>query len=477
MNFLPALVVYILAMIAIGFHSARKGTGLSHYFVANRDLGLISTASTTTATTVGGSATITSVIMIYNYGLTGIWIDLAGGLGLITLGFVLAGRVRATGVYSLPELVEHFYNREARVTASVLIIAAEIAWIALLMQALKYILSSTTDLNPEDALIVSAFIFIVYTFIGGQYAVAYSDVIQLVIMVVGICFLAGPIALMDAGGLDAITSQGSDKLSFPVSDGQPFKEVFPLFLMIFLPHLVGSDIYSKVLSARTPTIARNGVLIAGVLKIIFGITMVVLAFSAMEIFATSGSDGSPISAGEVLPRLIQDVLPSWVAVLVLIAFAGVMMSSADSCLLTGSTTFANDIFRFFRKEPKDRELVMAARAMVIILGVLGYWIAVEISDIIDTLKLGYTIFSSSLILPVIFGFYKHRFPIPSSAAIAGMIAGGLTSVVWMYLVDDWYPSLVEDIDPMIAGITACAVAIGVVTLIHRIRSSPPQPST
>ena len=72
MDFLPALGVYVILMIAAGIYGARKGTGISHYFVANRDLGLLPTASTITATTVGGSATITSVIMIYTYGLTGV---------------------------------------------------------------------------------------------------------------------------------------------------------------------------------------------------------------------------------------------------------------------------------------------------------------------------------------------------------------------------------------------------------------------
>ena len=248
--------------------------------------------------------------------------------------------------------------------------------------------------------------------------------------------------------------------------------------MIYLPHLVGSDIYSKVLSARDPATARKGMVIAGGIRIMFGITMAVLAFSAMGIFGDNagdagnlddGSTNTGIAPGEVLPRIIGDVLPSWAAVVVLIAFAGVMMSSADSCLLTGGTTFANDIFRFLRKGVDERELLLVARTMVVVLGVIAYVIAVRIADIIDTLKLGYTVFSSSLILPVLLGFTRERFPVPSHAAITGMIAGGVTSLVWMYRAETWCPSCHAALDPMIAGISACAVGILASTMIHHAR--------
>jgi len=465
MLFLAAISIYIVLMAIVGYHGARKGSGLSCFFVADRKLGLLSTASTTAATTIGGSATIVAVTMVYTNGLTGIWIDLAGGLGLIALGLFFARKVRALGVYSLPELVGHFYSRETRITASALIIVAEVAWVALLIQALKFILSVTTELDPDLALMVSALIFITYTFFGGQYAVAYSDVVQLLIMIVGICFIAAPLALSDAGGLDAFTSQSSDKLSFPTSDGMPFKEVFPLFLLMFLPHMVGSDIYSKVLSAKDPNVARNGMIIAGGLKILFGIMMVVIGFAAFSMFPDLESPGA------ALPMVIDEVLPWWAAVIVLVAFTGVMMSSADSCLLTGSTTFTNDIFRFLKKDADEREMVLVARVMVVVLGILAYIIAVRISDILDTLKLGYTVFASSIILPVIMGFVRHRIRIPDFGAILGMIAGGVTSVIWMYGVKEWYPSLFEDIDPIIAGMAACAGAMTVVYL-HSIYARP-----
>ncbi|MCK4615153.1 MAG: sodium:solute symporter family protein [Thermoplasmata archaeon] len=461
MYFLVALTIYIILMLSAGIYGARKGKGLSHFFVADRKLGLISTSSTTAATTIGGSATIVSVAMVYSYGLTGIWIDLAGGLGLIVLGLFLARKVRALGVYSLPELVEHFYNREARVAASALVILAEIAWVALLIQALRFILTATTDLNPEHALLLSAIIFVAYTVLGGQCAVAYSDVIQLLIMIIGIVFIAAPLALMEAGGWDALTSHSSDKLSFPVSDGMPLKDVIPLFLLMFLPHVVGSDIYSKVLSARDPQTAGRAMLIAGGLKILFGVMMVIIGLSALVLFPELDA---PAMA---LPKIIEDVLPWWAAGIVLVAFAGVMMSSADSCLLTGSTTFTNDLYRFAKKGATEKEMVIVARGMVVVLGVLSYLIAVRISDIIDTLRLGYTIFASSIIIPVILGFFKDRLRVPSMGAIAGMVAGGIVSIVWMYGVKEWYPSLFNDIDPIIAGMTACAGALFITTVCHR----------
>ncbi len=337
----------------------------------------------------------------------------------------------------------------------------EIAWVALLIQALRFVLSEAADIDPSTALMLSAAIFVLYTFLGGQYAVAYSDVVQLALMIVGIVFIAAPLALMEAGGFSALASLPGDRLSFPASNGLPLKDVIPLFLLMFLPHMVGSDIYSKVLSAKDGKTASRGMVIAGSLKILFGIMMVIIGLSALVIFPDLDS------GGEVLPKIIGEVLPWWAAVLVLIALTGVMMSSADSCLLTGATTFTNDLYRFFRKGPGDRELMIAARLTVLGLGVLAYFIALRSSGIIETLKLGYTLFASSIILPVIAGFADRRAWITEAGALMGMTSGGVVSLLWLYGVKVWNPDIFLALDPVLAGMAACAIAMFSISFLQR----------
>src|SRR6266487_4965218 len=114
------LVAYLASVLAIGiFQRKRAGRDEASYFVAGRSLntfwGFIGLASLTT----GGSTTIALAAFVYIHGLAGLWLDLAGALGLLTLGLFLARRIRREGAVTLPEIIGRYYGPGARLAAAI----------------------------------------------------------------------------------------------------------------------------------------------------------------------------------------------------------------------------------------------------------------------------------------------------------------------------------------------------------------------
>ena len=142
------LALYFAVFFLIGVLTHRYSKTESDFFLADHRLGLLTTTSSLTATGIGGSATVASLLYVYRYGFSVIWMNLVAGLGLLLLGFFYASRIRALNVYSLPEVAGKLYNEKARLAASLISLIVQIAWLALLVQATALVLSAVIEMNP-----------------------------------------------------------------------------------------------------------------------------------------------------------------------------------------------------------------------------------------------------------------------------------------------------------------------------------------
>lgn len=410
------IAAYLIVLIFIGIYSRKRCKNPASFFVADRRLGLLSLSFTLSATVIGSSAVIIAGIYVLNYGLAGLWIDLSGGLGLILLALFLARKVRAMAFYTLPQIVEGMYGRRVAFIASIFVIFAEVAWLALIMQSTQAVLSTFLPLAPKLLLLIVTGIFILYTYLGGQYAVAYSDIFQFAIMIGGICFLAAPLAYYYSGGLSTLPQQ---LLSFPTSPKFGVLDLLSIFFMIGLSHIVGSDIYAKILSAKSERTASKGAFLAGLFKIVFGIAIAIIALSALKITLHLKSPES------LIPEMIFKVVPFPLDALVIVALLATLMSSADSILLTASTVFSNDILRPI----DDRRLLQGGQISVLVFGGISLIIALYSPGLIYTFRLGYSVFVAGLIIPIICGFYQKQLKVNSAGAVASMIGGGSITLI------------------------------------------------
>lgn len=447
------LFAYLCAVLSIGFlYRRRSGRDETSFFVADRSLstfwGFLGLASLTT----GGSTTIVLASLVYAHGISGLWLDLAGALGLVLLGLFLAARVRREAAVTLPEIVGRYYGPGARRAAAALVLVSEIVWFALLVGATQMVLTAALDVPPLPALIASTAVFVTYTALGGQFAVARTDLVQYGIMLAAIPGVALYFALTRANGLHGLPPAA---WSFPVSDTVSPGDVAALLVLVGLPHLVGSDVYGKLLSCRDERTARRAALLAAGSKVVFGFSVAAIALAARKALPSMPSS-------EALPAAILGFAPPAAAALVLVALVATMQTSADVVLLSACAVSVRDLAPALL----GRSLgVAAARALAPVYGALGLLVALALkSNVLETLKLGYSIFAAGIILPVLAALLLPRATVPARGAIVAMIAGGAVAAAGRLI-----PGLARGVDPVLLG-TAVNLAILLTSAVSTLRS-------
>ena len=401
-------------MLAVTLVSWRLQRGLTRdartFYVAQGRLSAFTTACSLTATSVGGSSTVITAALVHRHGLAGVWMDLAGCLGYLALGLWLARPIRETGVCSMAELAGLRHGEAVRRAVAALVVLVELAWLALLVKSLAAMLAPVAPtVAPWQLMAGATAVVVLYTLAGGQLAVSYTDVAQMVVMAVGLCVLAPMAAGSAVGG----ASLGALRWDFPVSETFGWSSVASFLVLTGLPHTVGSDIYAKVLSARDGEAARRGALMAAAAKAAFALAIAFLALCGTHLL------GQLDTAEHLLGAVVHRTLPTHVSAVVLLAMVATLMSSADQVLLSAVTMVGNDLL-------PGRG---TARWSAVVFGVLAFGVAWRFPTVIDLMKVAYTVFAAGLALPVLAsvpaGLRLPRWSVLAAMAGGGAVGGGL----------------------------------------------------
>ena len=214
---LMIIAAYFLGMLIVGVVSRRRAREADDFFVAGRRGSSWLITGSLLATIVGGSATVGMAGLGFTQGLTGAWWLLVGSIGLAVLGFLWAGKVRQYGLYTLPELVGKQYDRRMALAASILIVVAWIGIVAGQIIASGKIMSVLGVGDPLLWMVIFTIVFVVYTILGGQYAVIRTDSVQTIIIFAGI-FGGLALLLSHLGGLGGLkASLPRSSLPFPLA--------------------------------------------------------------------------------------------------------------------------------------------------------------------------------------------------------------------------------------------------------------------
>lgn len=406
---LPWLLTgYLALLLGVTIWSRRRRgggpAGGRDYFVAGGRLSAFTVGCSLVATSVGGSSTVLTAALVYRHGLAGLWMDIAGALGFALLGLLVAGPVRQSGACSIAELSGRRFGEGVRRAVAVTVVLAELGWLALLSRATAAVLSPTLPGVPELALLAGAVTLVVlYTLLGGQFAVAYTDIAQVGVMGLGLGVLA------PLGVLSALNRRGLSlpPLRFPLAPSFGPARVGAFLVLAGLPHLVGSDIYAKVLSARDAGAARRGALLAAGAKLLFA--------GAIGLTALAGSALHPgLSRPDfLLGAVVRDNLAGPASALVTLALVSSMMSSADQVLLSAVTMVAHDL------RPGRAMVPLSALGS----GALALLLAAAAPSVVDIMKVAYTVFAAGLALPVLAGVFP-ALGVPRRAVLAAIVLGG-----------------------------------------------------
>ncbi|TMW70655.1 sodium/pantothenate symporter [Alteribacter natronophilus] len=438
-----SLAAFLVLIFAIGIWSSRnvnrKGSGfLQEYFLGSRELGGFILAMTMIATYGSASSFIGGPGVAYTEGLGWVLLAMAqvatGYFVLMVLGKKFAIMARKYNAVTLVDFLKHRYNSKAVVLFSAFsIIIFLFSAMAAQWVGGARLIESLTGLTYTSALFIFAVAVLIYVILGGFRAVVVTDTVQGVVMVFGtLVILIGTII---AGG--GITNIMNDLMAENPNLVTPFGaegNLTPAYVSSFWI-LVGVGVVAlpqvtvRAMSYRNSQ-AMHRALIVGTIVVGF----IMLGMHLIGVFARPILPG--VETGDhVMPMIAMEVLPAWVAGIVLAAPLAAIMSTVDSLLLIVSSAVVRDVYmNYIKPDATVKRVKQVSFGVTAVLGVLVFALALSPPDLLIWLNLfAFGGLEAAFIWPVIFGLYWNR--ANKYGAILSMAAGVLSYVV----IHQFYP--------------------------------------
>jgi len=419
-NALDYLVVgfYFAAMIGAGYWGMARARSAEDYLVAGRRLGPFMYVGTLSAVVLGGASTIGSVSLGYQYGVSGMWLVFMIGFGIIALGLLLSTRLSRLGVFTVAEMLELRYGAASRLIGAIIVSAYALMIAVTSTIAIGTVFDAVLGLRPTAAILLAGGIVVFYSVVGGMWSITLTDILQFCVMTVGIFLILLPLALSGAGGLSAMREELPSSFFDIISIGG--STVFTYFLLFFLGLMIGQDIWQRVFTARSASVARWGSVAAGVYCLLYGLAGAIIGTAARIVVPGLAVPDNAFA------EVAREVLPTGLLGLVLAAALAAVMSTSSAGLLASSTLLANDVYARFVAH-REHARVGLDRLFTLLVGVVVLVISVLVSDVIGALTVAYDLLVGAIFVPVIGALFWRE--ATSTGALASMLAGGLTVIV------------------------------------------------
>ena len=238
------VVIYLLAMLFIGWYSSTKITSNTDFMVAGRRLGPLLMAGTLAATEIGGGSSLGVVQNgMSGYGLSAAWYIITMGIAFVILSF-MAPKFRAATVKTVPEYFRRRYGKSSGLVTAIIMLLPLIGLTAGQFIASSVILSTMLGLSYKLSVIIVAVVVTVYSIMGGLWSVTLTDFVQIFLIIIGM-MAAVPFALSHAGGVEAVI-QNVPKESLNLFAGYDFFGILSLVIMYVGTFSVGQIAFCQV---------------------------------------------------------------------------------------------------------------------------------------------------------------------------------------------------------------------------------------
>ena len=424
MTYLIAIFGYLVVLFVFGLHLTKRLKKKEDFLVAGRTLTAPILVGTLLATWIGSGDIFSVSDLSYNHGYSSLIGSSGGWLGIIIV-FFIAGRVRKFGQFTVPDILEARYNTWARILATIATIIAYLTIVSYQFRGGGWVLNIITDnkVPIRSGIIIVAVFVITYTLLAGMISVAYLDIFNGIIMIIGI-LLALPFLIHHVGGMEAIVANVTPR-SHPFLGNMTWIQAMGYFVPTFLLALGNANMYQRFFSARDEREARKSVVgwIIGV--ILLGVSLQSLAVIGSSFF--KGLEAK--EAGKIILLVAHKGVPVAVGCFLLVAVMAIIISTANSFLLVPATNVIRDIYqRFINPSLPDKKMILYSRLTVIVLGVISYSLISFFPRILDAAYAAYTVYGAGITPALIAVFFWKRATV--QGGVLSILGGLVTTVVW-----------------------------------------------
>jgi SSS family solute:Na+ symporter/sodium/proline symporter len=456
--YLTAVLVYLALLIVVGFRQSRHVKSGEDFLVAGRTLPARVLVFTLLSTWIGSGSLFGGAGLGYRVGFPALWQSAGAWIGIATV-FFLAHRVRRLEKFTMPDVLELRYGPVARVLGTIVTAIAYTTITAYQFRGGGRLLNLIAPIDISTGAFITALFCISYTALAGMLAVAYLDVGNGLMMIVGVG-AAVFYLIAHAGGFGAaFGALRPDQVSlFGVLD--PWSGAGAVFLPTLLLLLGEANMYQKFFSARDERAARNAVVgwIGGTI-LVETLIVSVGVFGSVIIPGLNESDSEAI-----VMRVAVTRLPLILGLGLLCGAAAIIISTANSFLLTPASALMNDVYKkFINPAATDRQVLLWTRVLVVALGLLGFLALNFFTTILEMALWAYTMYGAAITPALLAAFIWPR--ATRQGGVASIASGMLLTLGWEIYgkTAGAYPGGLPAVYPAFAASMAALVLVSLAT--------------
>ncbi|WP_448253665.1 sodium:solute symporter family protein [Ottowia oryzae] len=460
------VMAYLVGTLMIGVLAGRRIKTTSDFALAGRNLPLVMIVTTTFATWFGAETVMGIPAKFVQGGLHAIVEDPFGaGMCLILVGAFFAAKLYRMNLLTIGDYYRQRYGRGVEVFCSVAIILSYLGWVGAQITALGLVFNvlSGGEISTTLGMIIGTIAVLVYVVVGGFLAVAWTDFIQMIVLVVGLTVIAIFSADL-AGGADKVIDLARNRDMFRFWPEPTFKEI-AFFVGAAITMMLGSipqqDVFQRVMSAKDARTAQTGAMVGGAAYILFAFVPMFIVTAAVVVMGNTALDMVGNDYQKVLPAFIMGHMNLGLQILFFGALLSAIKSTSSATLLAPSTSFVENILKNLYPRMSDRQSLVAMRVTILVfsMGVLVYAIAMEGTSIYELVAGAYQVPLVGAFVPLVMGLYWKR--ATTQGAALAMLLGLGTWVLFFPQLTGWgnaFPGQLAGLLTAFVGMVAGSLA-------------------
>lgn len=452
------LVVYLLVLMGLALWSRGESNTVAGYFIGNKRLPPWVVAFSTNATGESGWLLLGLTGMGYVAGAHAFWVVAGEVIGIALAWLLISRRLKrmadGSGSITVPDVLAARFDDRRHVLRGLsvfIILVMVVAYVAAQMVATGKAFDGFTELDYAQGVWLGATVIILYTLVGGYKAVAWTDLVQGLLMLFGLIVL--PIAAIHAAGgwaavSDNLALQDPGLLSLWGPEGRSVSALVGVFsfLAIGLPFMGVPQLMVRFMSARSEKSLVPAMVISVTVILLFDIGAVLTGMAGRALLPGLADPEA------ILPQLSTLVLPPLLVGVMMVVVLAAIMSTVDSLLILASSAVVRDYWQQVRgARLDDRAFASRGKIVTLIIGLIGIAFALNQTPLIFWFVLFAWSGLGAAFGPVLLcALWYPRTNL--RGAVAGMLGGFLTTVAWVLWLKPLAYDLLEVIPGFIVGL-------------------------
>ncbi|MFZ9372897.1 MAG: sodium:solute symporter family protein [Burkholderiaceae bacterium] len=410
------VVAYLLVTIVIGLLAARRVSTAADYMVAGRSLPLYMNVACVFATWFGAETVLSVSATFAKDGLQGIPGDPFGAsLCLVLAALLFAKLFYRMNLLTIGDFYKQRYGKGVEVLTSVAIVASYLGWTSAQLTALGLVIHvlSGGAIDFNTSILIGAGVVLVYTIFGGMWSVAFTDLFQTVVILIGLTLVAVLVGDLAGGATKVISQAAADgKLNFFPSDSAGWWAMAGAFFAFAFGSIPQQDVFQRMTSAKDEKTAVRGTVIGGLVYFCFAFVPIFIAYAAFVADPGLGKLFEAEDAREIqriLPDLVLNKMPLWAQVLFFGALLSAILSTASGALLAPTSLFTENVLRPFVPNMSDRQFLLTLRIILVTFTACALVFALNSkSTMYEMVQNAYNVTLTGAFIPLVAGAYWKR---------------------------------------------------------------------